>query len=510
MSTPTGLATVTATLRQLLSGVTTDVTTMAPSAARGGRNGDQLNIFLFGVYCSPALTNSPPPNSRPGDENAYPRLSLVLKYLITAYGANDDDISGQQLMGQTMSILHNHPVLERSDIEDVTADSNLQNQVEGIRITPAPLTRGDMCELGTIFRPAEYRLSTVYEVSVVLVDSARSDSVSLAALKHGTNAPVRPSSSSPDSTEFVKQQPAGPEHAAVVSDELAADNFSGVRSEPPQKDELIEIPRRTGPVSAELDRFTRRIDAKAEWDDLVLPPEQIALLKQIADQVALRDQVYKAWGFREKMTRAFGISALFAGESGTGKTMAAEVIANVLELDLYRIDLPAVVSKYIGETEKNLRRLFNAAQDREIILFFDEADALFGKRSEVKDSHDRYANIETGYLLQRMESYRGLAILATNLKSSVDTAFVRRLRFVVDFPRPDATLREEIWRKVFPRLTPVHGDLDYQRLAELELTGGSIQNVALEAAFGAAQQGSPVTMPLILAAATTELKKLER
>lgn len=260
-----------------------------------------------------------------------------------------------------------------------------------------------------------------------------------------------------------------------------------------------------------MEQLAARINVKAQWDHLVLPQEQKALLRQITDQVAQRSQVYEAWGFREKMNRGLGINALFAGESGTGKTMAAEVIANELQLDLFRIDLSQVVNKYIGETEKNLRKLFDAAEDSGAILFFDEADALFGKRSEVKDSHDRYANIEINYLLQRMESYRGLAILATNMKSVLDKAFVRRLRFIVDFPFPGIEQRKEIWQKVFPVDTPVDDALDYPRLATLNLTGGNIYNVALNAAFLAAQQpGSKVTMPLILNAARTEFKKLER
>jgi SpoVK/Ycf46/Vps4 family AAA+-type ATPase len=214
-------------------------------------------------------------------------------------------------------------------------------------------------------------------------------------------------------------------------------------------------------------------------------------------------------GFHRKMNRGLGISALFTGESGVGKTMAAEVIANELRLNLYRIDLSAVVSKYIGETEKNLRRLFDAAEDGGAILFFDEADALFGKRSEVKDSHDRYANIEVNYLLQRMEAYRGLAILATNMKSALDTAFVRRLRFIVNFAFPGQAERQAIWQKVFPPETPTAA-LDFERLARLSLTGGSIHNIALNAAFLAVQAGTSVTMPLILEAARTEFRKLER
>lgn len=261
---------------------------------------------------------------------------------------------------------------------------------------------------------------------------------------------------------------------------------------------------------AGMEQLARRIDTKAGWDQLVLPPEQKALLQQIVGQVAQRNCVYEDWGFREQMNRGLGINALFVGESGTGKTMAAEVIASALELDLYRIDLSSVVSKYIGETEKNLRKLFDAAEDSGAILLFDEADALFGKRSEVKDSHDRYANIEINYLLQRMESYRGLAILASNMKNALDKAFVRRLRFIVDFPFPGIEERAEIWQKVFPPQTPVNEHLDYQRLAKLSLTGGNIHNVALNAAFLAAQQGGEITMPLLLRAARTEYKKLER
>jgi len=261
---------------------------------------------------------------------------------------------------------------------------------------------------------------------------------------------------------------------------------------------------------AGMEQLARRIDAKANWEQLVLPLEQKALLHQITDQVAQRNRVYEDWGFREQMNRGLGINALFAGDSGTGKTMAAEVIANALELDLYRIDLSSVVSKYIGETEKNLRKLFDTAEDCGAILFFDEADALFGKRSEVKDSHDRYANIEINYLLQRMESYRGLAILATNMKSSLDKAFVRRLRFIVDFPFPGVTERKEIWRKAFPASTPLDENADFSRLAKFNLTGGNIHNVALNAAFLAAQEGGAITMPLLLNATRTEFKKLER
>lgn len=258
-----------------------------------------------------------------------------------------------------------------------------------------------------------------------------------------------------------------------------------------------------------LDELAQRIEPCFNWKDIALPSDTYKQLKEIAAQVANRSQVYEAWGFGEKLKRGRGISALFAGPSGTGKTMAAEILANDLELDLYRIDLAGVVSKYIGETEKNLRRVFDAAEQSGAILFFDEADALFGKRSEVKDSHDRYANIEINYLLQRMEDYRGLAILATNMKSLMDQAFLRRLRFLVDFPFPDQTLRLQIWRKVFPSRA-VLGKLDYPFLGRLEIPGGNIKNVALNGAFLAAEQKRPIGMEHLLHALRREYAKINK
>lgn len=258
-----------------------------------------------------------------------------------------------------------------------------------------------------------------------------------------------------------------------------------------------------------LNDLAQRIASPADWDALVLPDGQKQILRQIAAQLRQRAKVYDDWGFAVAGARGLGIAALFAGPSGTGKTMAAEVLASELKLDLYRIDLSQVVSKYIGETEKNLRRVFDAAEESGAILLFDEADALFGKRSEVKDSHDRYANIEISYLLQRMEAYSGLAILTTNMKSALDTAFLRRLRFVVQFPFPDAAQRSEIWRRVFPALTPTE-NLDFALLARLQVSGGNIRNMALNAAFLAAEADQSVGMAQILLAAKSEYAKLER
>lgn len=260
---------------------------------------------------------------------------------------------------------------------------------------------------------------------------------------------------------------------------------------------------------SQLGNLAQRIDVKACWEDIVLPETAMNLLRQISNQMQWRRQVYEQWGFYRRMNRGLGVSALFAGESGTGKTMAAEVIAASLQLDLYRIDLSAVVSKYIGETEKNLSKLFDAAENGSAILFFDEADALFGKRGEVRDSHDRYANIETNYLLQRLESFRGLAILATNLKNSMEKAFLRRLRFVVEFPVPGQVERQRIWERAFPPETPTR-ELDCEQLSQWDLTGGNIANIALNAAFLAAAARSPVTMALVEAAAKAEYKKLDR
>jgi ATPase family associated with various cellular activities (AAA)/Winged helix domain, variant len=255
--------------------------------------------------------------------------------------------------------------------------------------------------------------------------------------------------------------------------------------------------------------LAQRVEPAASWDDLVLPAPQLATLREIAVHVRRRAQVYDDWGFSTRGTRGLGISALFAGPSGTGKTMAAEVLAGDLRLDLHRIDLATVVSKYIGETEKNLRRVFDAAESGGAILLFDEADALFGKRSEVRDSHDRYANIEVSYLLQRMEAYRGLAILTTNQKSALDPAFLRRIRFVVQFPFPDAAHRAAIWQRIFPAATPT-APLEYERLGQLAVSGGHIRNIALHGAFLAADRGEPVGMHHLLEAARGEYAKLER
>ena len=258
-----------------------------------------------------------------------------------------------------------------------------------------------------------------------------------------------------------------------------------------------------------LDALAQRIETRAMFADIVLPVGQHGMLRDIARQLRQRERVYRDWGFGEKYQLGQGLVALFAGESGTGKTLAAEAIAAQAGLDLYRVDLATLVSKYIGETEKNLKRLFDAADTSGAVLLFDEADALFGKRSEVKDSHDRYANIEIAYLLQRVEAYRGLAVLTTNMKSALDRAFLRRIRFVVNFPVPDQSAREQIWRRQFPPAAPC-GEIDFRALAKLNICGGNIRSIAVSAAFKAADAGCAIDQTLLMMAAHEEFAKLER
>ncbi|MFB6436657.1 ATP-binding protein [Streptomyces sp. NPDC056411] len=276
-------------------------------------------------------------------------------------------------------------------------------------------------------------------------------------------------------------------------------------------DAAVELAWQAGLTEARmgLDELGRRIEPRAGWDDLVLADRQLRILQEIVAHVRQRATVYQDWGFAASLRSGLGVTALFAGGSGTGKTLAAEVMAKELGLDLFVIDLSQVVSKYIGETEKNLSRVFDAAERGGALLLFDEADALFGKRSEVKDSHDRYANLEVSYLLMRMEAYRGLAVLTTNMKKALDSAFLRRIRFVVDFPFPGEKERAEIWRRVLPARAPVKG-IDPALLARLTVAGGSIRNIALSGAFLAAEEGDRLQMHHMLAAARTEYLKLER
>jgi Winged helix domain, variant/ATPase family associated with various cellular activities (AAA) len=259
----------------------------------------------------------------------------------------------------------------------------------------------------------------------------------------------------------------------------------------------------------DLQALAVKLTPRARWNDLVLPEDTLAQLREVCDRVVHRTTVLDEWGFGRKLSYGKGVTALFAGGSGTGKTLAAEVVAAELGLDLYRIDLATVISKYIGDTEKNLDRIFTAAETANAILFFDEAEALFGKRSEIKDAHDRYANVETAYLLQKMELYDGTAILATNLRQNLDDAMLRRLAFTVTFPFPEETQRRRIWEHVWPAELTLAGDVDLGLLAaQFKFSGGSIKNVALAAAFLAAADGRVVTSAHIRHAAERELEKI--
>ncbi|MCX4545594.1 ATP-binding protein [Streptomyces sp. NBC_01565] len=303
----------------------------------------------------------------------------------------------------------------------------------------------------------------------------------------------------------------GPDRIADAA--LTAVGEAARRAEPggsgsPTRAELFASARAQG--GHRLASLAQRVETVYGWDDIVLPPDCAAQLAEVCERVAHGRQVMDDWGFERTLSRGRGVSALFTGPPGTGKTMAAEVIARELGLDLVRIDLSTVVSKYVGETEKNLERVFTAAADSDAVLLFDEADALFGKRSEVREAHDRYANIEIAYLLQRMERYEGLAVLTTNLRRNLDEAFTRRLQFIVEFPFPGETDRERIWRVCFPPQAPRDPGLDFGRLArDFQLTGGSIRNVVLHAAFLAASDGTAIGMPQLLRATRREFRKLD-
>lgn len=273
------------------------------------------------------------------------------------------------------------------------------------------------------------------------------------------------------------------------------------------EDDLYVASRRQS--NHKLASLAQHITPHYTWDDIVLPDRLTTLLQEVCNHVKYRSKVYGEWEFDKKLSLGKGLNVLFAGPPGTGKTMAADVIANELSLDLYKIDLSTVISKYIGETEKNLAKIFSEAEDSNAILFFDEADALFGKRTEVRDSHDRYANIEVSYLLQKMEEFEGVSILTTNLHKNMDDAFVRRMHFTLEFPIPSIKERLLIWENIWPKATPRNLDMDLEFIArKFEITGGSIRNIALSAAFLAAQNGGNVNMDHLIQATRREYKKM--
>jgi DNA polymerase III delta prime subunit len=258
-----------------------------------------------------------------------------------------------------------------------------------------------------------------------------------------------------------------------------------------------------------LEMYAARVPHHYTWNDIVLPEDRTNQLREVCDYIKHKHLVYFAWGFEKKLALGRGLNVLFSGPSGTGKTMAADIIASEFRLDMFKVDLSSLVSKYIGETEKNLNRIFREAASGNIVLFFDEADALFGKRSEVKDAHDRYANIEINYLLQKMEEHEGIVILATNLSKNLDEAFLRRMHFTVEFPFPDEKQRALIWKKIFPEKAPLSDDINITFLASrFKLAGGNIKNIALSAAFYAAEESSDIGMRHIILAAKREYQKM--
>jgi SpoVK/Ycf46/Vps4 family AAA+-type ATPase len=298
--------------------------------------------------------------------------------------------------------------------------------------------------------------------------------------------------------------------AGQIRDAVAsAHDLAAGRGDPIRDDDISAASRRHSLPN--LGQLATKIEPRFDWEDIVLPTDQLALLREIVDTVWGRPVVLDDWGVGRKLASSRGVTVLFAGPPGTGKTMGAEIIAGELGLDIYKIDLSTVVSKYIGETEKNLARVFKEAESSNAILFFDEADALFGKRSEVRDSHDRYANVEISYLLQQMEAYNGLTILATNLRANLDDAFTRRLQFAVDFPFPEEEYRLRIWRTLFPADVPRKADIDFGALARrFKLAGGNIRNVIVSAAYLAAADGGVVGMNHLLHGTRRELQKMGR
>ena len=404
---------------------------------------------------------------------------------VRALGSSTDDVS---VLLREMTLAGAAVVLEAGDAERTAAAVGRALGAGG----PVFVSSSRPLELGA---------------DTLVVEVARPDRESQAALWRqaliaqdaGTTQGVR---------DLVQQFDLGPgsiERAVAVARETARLR-AGERA-PIEAADLWRACRMQG--SGALDELAQPLVPVHTWTDLVVGPETALQLRELEAQVLGRGQVYDGWGFGTKLARGRGINALFSGPSGTGKTMAAEVLANAVGLALYRVDLASILSKYIGETPKHLKRVFDAAERIGAILFFDEADALFSRRTEVKDSHDRYANVEVNYLLQRMEEYAGVAILATNRRADFDRAFTRRLRFVVEFSPPDASARRRMWCKAFPDAAALEG-LDFDALSRLDLTGGSIRNVALNAAFLAAAQGRAISMDHVQHAARREYAKLDQ
>jgi ATPase family associated with various cellular activities (AAA) len=408
--------------------------------------------------------------------------------------------------------------------DDLPTDPALRDELAMLVTRDGLLGGGPVVLREAVDAPTPHRLAAELGGCIVVIAPERPDAAGVISLdvppltrdeQRGLWAGAGPLGAESPAVDATTGPAIGPGAGSEVSAERLSAQFHLSAAE--IRDAVAEVAATgTDPWTAArhrsrrgLERLAPRVETTATWDDLVLPEDVAGLLREIVAQVRHRHTVFGQWGMRSGALRGWGVSALFAGASGTGKTLASEVIAGELALDLFRVDLSQVVSKYIGETEKNLGQVFDAADRGGCVLLLDEADALFGKRSETKDAHDRYANLEVAYLLQRMEAFRGLAVLTTNLRDNLDPAFMRRLQFVVPFPFPDVVEREGIWRRMIPDTVPTEG-LEYAALGRLVVSGGVIRNIALGACFLAAHQGGPLRMEHLLRVARRECTKLER
>jgi ATPase family associated with various cellular activities (AAA) len=489
-----------------------------PLAERPIKLADRLAAFLVGARMDelPApvrLRLVPMPAHDPGREEAVATVGALLarpSTLPVVLAGPDAESLLAKATGRPLVVVHIRDMEQR----DVMADAALISALEGRPIVFEGLEDLDPAERARALRAIEQRPQRT-----VIATPSRT-----AALALGDRTVLLVEAPSPT---FAERRQAW---ADLTGSEQTGDVAAKFRLSIGQIVEAAEVARlaatahdRVVPTPEELDLGARqasssrlgelaaRLPPGFRWDDLVLPDRQLELLQSISAYLRHRDRVLSDWGYEKSVARTQGLKVLFAGESGTGKTMAAQVLAAQLGLEIFRVDLATIVSKYIGETEKNLDRIFGAAEGSNAILFFDEADALFGKRSEVSDSHDRYANIEVAYLLQRMEGYAGAVILATNFRRNIDDAFVRRLDFVIDFPFPEVEDRKRIWRLVLPAEAPLGDDLDLDFLAtQFKLSGGAIRNCSLSAAFQAADDDGVIEMRHLVRAVAQEYGKQGR
>ncbi|MDA0173856.1 ATP-binding protein [Solirubrobacter taibaiensis] len=453
------------------------------------------------------------PLHAPGRQEAVDTMAALLareSHLPIVLAGPDADTLIATALGRPMVAMHVRDLADK----DVMAEAALVSALEGRPIICEGLEDVEPSERGKLLRAIEARPERT-----LLVAPNRT-----AALALGERTVLLVEAGPPS---FGERRQAWSDLSGVADTEDVAAKF---RLSMTQIIEAAEVARLSavargvsGPEQTDLDAGARqasssklgelaaRLPPGYQWSDLVVPPKQAEQLQSISAYLRHRDRVLSEWGYERTVSRTQGLKVLFAGESGTGKTMGAQVIAAELGLEIFRVDLATTVSKYIGETEKNLDRIFGAAEGSNAILFFDEADALFGKRSETSDSHDRYANIEVAYLLQKMEGYPGAVILATNFRRNIDDAFIRRLDFVIDFPFPEKEDRRRIWNKVLPPEAPLADDLDLDFLSEkFKLSGGAIRNCSLSAAFQAADEDSAIAMKHLVRAVANEYGKQGR